>query len=57
MDKEINQFGPKAVYIEQLNGDFYNSAPNSSLTMEEIINGFNKKTMNAISYFLGFIYS
>ena len=49
MNREVNQFGEKSLYIENA-GDIYLNSKDSSLTKEQIIENFNSASIDLSSY-------
>lgn len=49
MDKQVNQFGEKSVYIENA-GDIYINSKESDLTQEQIIENFNSASIDLSKY-------
>jgi len=50
MEREINQYGPKSVYIEKNEGDVYINVNESNLSKDQIIKSFNSASVDIQSY-------
>jgi len=50
MNREINQFGDKSIYVENHIGDIYQNVNETNLSQEQIIKSFNSASIDLSSY-------